>query len=104
MKNEDPVTLDTWHEDDHREFDDGQVTRHINREYPGLLEAVSRRRNVKVHIRYDCRYCRGSGKIDTRVYHNDQDSPPRLFSFCYCPVCGGSGYVEEWAGIDKVLR
>ncbi len=41
MKNDDPITLDFWHEDEEREFDDGQIKRRFAKEWPelfGLLE------------------------------------------------------------------
>ena len=40
MKNEDPITLDLFHEDEEREFDDGQIERRFKKEWPELFAVL----------------------------------------------------------------
>ena len=43
MKNDDPITLDFYHDDEPREWKSGRVKEYCDRNVPGLLEEMERR-------------------------------------------------------------
>ena len=58
IKNDDPITLDLFHEDEEREFDDGQVTRRFEKEWPELSELLE----GKEHERKNAESSKGRGE------------------------------------------